>query len=373
MGIAFSPALTSQEQALEHPHALAATAELRGGLERRRAEIHSLRRHARSPPARRRRYQTQFVDPDAGSRDRRALPPPAYVDRLRAGEVRLGRRRRLRLLERPVDLHRRDRADARRHLWNVAAGTYRFRSADEGKPVVDHLHLCATGQLRPEPDASLRADRSRFHRREGQQGSGPGRAGRHRSRCRPSSASSVSRATTNMRSTPVEARDQSADRDLRPARRLDDPGARDLRRVRHRPDRRADDPAARALCPHQVHVQAVVGILPARSDGRRDDHRRQSRAVATIRCASSRSRRTTRGCSPSRRRSSCSASRRRPSIQTQRRGGVRAEQGAPAVPVNTPLIYEPPPSLTGGVAQVWVGASGGRTAVRRSQWGGANV
>ena len=32
--------------------------------------------------------------------------------------------------------------------------------------------------------------------------------------------------------------------------------------------------------------------------------------------------------------------------------------GVPAVPVNTPLIIQPPTNLTNGVAQIWVGASG---------------
>jgi hypothetical protein len=52
--------------------------------------------------------------------------------------------------------------------------------------------------------------------------------------------------------------------------------------------------------------------------------------------------------------------------------GFQPNWGVPAVPVNTPLIYEPPPGLTGGVAQVWVGASGinGNSG---TQWGGANV
>ena len=49
-----------------------------------------------------------------------------------------------------------------------------------------------------------------------------------------------------------------ADRALRAARRLDDPGARDLRRDQRRPDRRADDPAAPALCARPLHVQAVL-------------------------------------------------------------------------------------------------------------------
>jgi len=41
--------------------------------------------------------------------------------------------------------------------------------------------------------------------------------------------------------------------------------------------------------------------------------------------------------------------------------------------VNTPLVYEPPPAATGGVAQVWVGASGAGVAPTSPQWGGANV
>ena len=52
--------------------------------------------------------------------------------------------------------------------------------------------------------------------------------------------------------------------------------------------------------------------------------------------------------------------------------GFQPNWGVPAVPVNPPLIFEPPPGLTGGVAQVWVGASGinGNSG---TQWGGANV
>ena len=119
------------------------------------------------------------------------------------------------------------------------------------------------------------------------------------SRCRRSNGSSACRAPMNMRPTPVEARDQIADRALRRAGRHDHPGARDLRRDQRRADRRPDHSAAPALCARAFHVQAVVGILPARSDGRGDDQRRQSRARRRRRCASSRSRRTTRACSPS--------------------------------------------------------------------------
>ena len=53
-------------------------------------------------------------------------------------------------------------------------------------------------------------------------------------------------------------------------------------------------------------------------------------------------------------------------------GSFQPNWGVPALPVNTPLIFEPPPGLTGGVAQVWFGASGVNGG-GGSQWGGANV
>ncbi len=53
-------------------------------------------------------------------------------------------------------------------------------------------------------------------------------------------------------------------------------------------------------------------------------------------------------------------------------GSFQQNWGVPAVAVNTPLIFEPPPGLTGGVAQVWFGASGSNGG-GGSQWGGANV
>ena len=46
-------------------------------------------------------------------------------------------------------------------------------------------------------------------------------------------------------------------------------------------------------------------------------------------------------------------------------------RGAPAWPVNAPLIWEPPLGLTGGAAQLWLGASGEFGATL--QWGGAYV
>jgi hypothetical protein len=52
--------------------------------------------------------------------------------------------------------------------------------------------------------------------------------------------------------------------------------------------------------------------------------------------------------------------------------GFQPNWGVPAVPVNAPLIYQPPAALTGGVTQIWLGASG-INAGGQSQWGGANV
>ena len=53
--------------------------------------------------------------------------------------------------------------------------------------------------------------------------------------------------------------------------------------------------------------------------------------------------------------------------------GFKPNQGVAADPVNAPLIWEPPPALTGGAAQVWVGASGGSNGVADPNWGGAYV
>ena len=52
--------------------------------------------------------------------------------------------------------------------------------------------------------------------------------------------------------------------------------------------------------------------------------------------------------------------------------GFQPNWGIPAVSVNAPLIYQPPTALTGGVTQIWLGASG-LNAGGQSQWGGANI
>jgi len=52
--------------------------------------------------------------------------------------------------------------------------------------------------------------------------------------------------------------------------------------------------------------------------------------------------------------------------------GFQPNWGIPAVPINAPLIYQPPTALTGGVTQIWLGASGSN-AGGQGQWGGANI
>ena len=53
--------------------------------------------------------------------------------------------------------------------------------------------------------------------------------------------------------------------------------------------------------------------------------------------------------------------------------GNVVNHGVAAAPVNPPLIFEPPAALTGGAAQIWVGASGGANGQADPNWGGASV
>ena len=52
--------------------------------------------------------------------------------------------------------------------------------------------------------------------------------------------------------------------------------------------------------------------------------------------------------------------------------GTVSRSVAPA-PVNTPIIFEPPSDLTGGVAQIRLGVSGGTSGVADPNWGGAAI
>ena len=53
--------------------------------------------------------------------------------------------------------------------------------------------------------------------------------------------------------------------------------------------------------------------------------------------------------------------------------GFLPNRAVAAAAVNPPLIYEPPPALTGGAPQIWVGASGGANGASDPNWGGADV
>ena len=54
-------------------------------------------------------------------------------------------------------------------------------------------------------------------------------------------------------------------------------------------------------------------------------------------------------------------------------GGFALNTGVAADPVNTPMIYEPPPAMTNNVAQIWFGASGGLAGAADPNWGGAVI
>jgi hypothetical protein len=54
-------------------------------------------------------------------------------------------------------------------------------------------------------------------------------------------------------------------------------------------------------------------------------------------------------------------------------GSAIPNWATPAAAVNPPLIFEPPPAVTGGALQLWVGASGVVAGSSGQQWGGANV
>jgi hypothetical protein len=58
---------------------------------------------------------------------------------------------------------------------------------------------------------------------------------------------------------------------------------------------------------------------------------------------------------------------------TQSATSTIPNRGATPNPVNAPVIFEPPPALTSGVPQLWVGASGGASGAADPYWGGAFV
>ena len=141
----------------------------------------------------------------------------------------------------------------------------------------------------------------------------------------------------------------------------------------HRAARRPDDPAARALCSREIHVQAVVGVLPSRPDGHRHHHRREPRPVEH-----SRPRRRDRG-----RRQGPLRVTAEELVTGVSTPGLLPERHAREAPcrhlgprrpgaVNAPLIFEPPTAIDrrrpAGLARRLRAST-----VRPPQWGGANV
>lgn len=53
--------------------------------------------------------------------------------------------------------------------------------------------------------------------------------------------------------------------------------------------------------------------------------------------------------------------------------GAPLDRNVAPAPVNPPVIFEPPPALSGGAAQVWIGLSGGSGGAADPNWGGATV
>jgi len=62
-----------------------------------------------------------------------------------------------------------------------------------------------------------------------------------------------------------------------------------------------------------------------------------------------------------------------PTIPTQSVSGTNVNTGVAASAVNPPIIFDPPSSLAGASAQVWVAVSGGDGTTADPLWGGCNV
>ena len=121
----------------------------------------------------------------------------------------------------------------------------------------DDLHGQGLDRLRAAAHAAIRSRRRRLSRRGGQ---GPDqRRSRRHLLAAGHPAHRSHQPLERLRDDAGRGARPGADRDVRPARRLDHHRARDLRRVHHRAGRRAIDPAARALRARQVHLEARRG------------------------------------------------------------------------------------------------------------------
>ena len=264
------------------PHPLAPDRQLRGGVERRRAALRALRRHGDRARPRQDDHGADGHPAGRGDRlrhvdlDRRHL----HHDRAQpAGRRSANRQRSIRDRVLPGLYARSRPGDSavsglfRRHRQHAFLLQRRRRKGDHR-----HLYLHHGLRLHAGPDAGLFADRRRFRRRGGR-GSGPGRLHARR----PVLALDDRAARLHVARQPLRADHgrgarPEPDRALRAARRLVDPGARNLRRAQRRAALRPIDPSAATLHPRQLQVQSRLDVLPARPDGRHRDHRRQSRA-----------------------------------------------------------------------------------------------
>ena len=253
------------------------------------------------------------------------------------------------------------------------AGTYLFHPGDQGSRVTIAADRRQPRRLCPEPDAGLRSDRPRLHRRERRQGP---RAGAPRRSLQPADhpAPRVPVAQQPIRRDAGRGARSIADRAFR-ARG----SARPFRRTRSATRSSSGRSSRRRILQRglyvrtQLHVQACPGNIACSTRWTSSRSPTSISGSRTIPFASSPSRRTTRGCCRSRRRNLCSASRRRAPIPRPARRRFSRTRERRRRPINPPLIFEPPPALTGNVAQVWVGASGGAGGVADPNWGGAFV
>lgn len=62
-----------------------------------------------------------------------------------------------------------------------------------------------------------------------------------------------------------------------------------------------------------------------------------------------------------------------PAVSTQPSSGGSQNSATPPGPVNPPVIFEPPASISSGQNQVWVAVSGGNGTTAGQYWGGCNV
>ena len=259
IGIAFSPALTDQEQGSCDPRPLAADLQLRRGVERRPAEVHPLWRRAdyRGNAV---ASTIQVADPRPVTPASGPTPPPDIVACPASEWVADGG---VSYAFSGVALTSVGSSSAGDggNLWNLAEGTYLFAPGDEDQVVAIPIPI-PFRSLFARPHADLQPDRPRFRRRHGEQGSRPGYApstpyaARYRARRMPVAHQSVRLGPRRgARSSQIDSTVPASARPSPPIEICDDVGVG--------ADRGADHPPARPLRPRPFQVQAELGIRPS--------------------------------------------------------------------------------------------------------------